>query len=992
MTTFKKYRLLHSFLLWGILQVLAVTVAAQFKNIAKPLPRFKNINTSLFQNADIKAICQTGNGIVFTGTSKGLFIIKSGSIAEIDLPPNSSNNINSLLEFEGNLFIGTNNGIVRLTINSLSGEVLPVLKLGDSVIKKYCMVADINASHELLFYTGYDTSAYYLYNLISGKCKQLFNRSDGFRALQKDHQKNITKLWAVETTGLIEHELDHYRLKKIERLFTHGSKQPVLSIYNAVWDEEKTLWCITNKGLMWYTPMNQKYGWVSTAITGTQLTDIQLSDTLIYCSSAQEGISVIHKNSLKRIATYQHIADDAYSLLNNHIQKILLTKNRVLIAVSNSGISLLPLYENADQVFNYQHLKINEAYPVLAQKTTNGIVVANQQNVYWITDSLALIKSIQLPNQQEPIVSILPQYHHLWICTRENIYDYYQGKLFRYQPLLVNKKIPHLSFITPLTQTGLLVAGGADGLYIIDTAKRSFQPFAATANEPYQNYQFVTAFNQYLLAGTYFSYLDILSPNINQAVSPVRRVETFANIFDAIKQNESTVLLATSEGLMQVNTQSGAKKTVSLGNDKAVYHFCIYNKDSFVIAASGLLKIKNGALMASRHPLNNLIKQFADKPMLLVNDMLLFWGANQLIKIPMQAEELLKENQHSINLLCNRTIEADGIYLPDDQTKLHIELLLSEQHPFIETLLRYKLLPVDRKMQYPEGYHLNFDHLAPGNYSLLIQALSNNQVWYERTIEIKVAAPWYQKIWVLVCGLILLLLLLLWLFQQRMRKLKNRLQEKLNIQQKFTELENKALRAQMNPHFIFNTLNSINSCIVQNETEKASEYLLQFSRLIRLTLDNSLHESISLEKEIESAKSYLEVEKNRLNQQFCFDFLIDKHVNTQAISVPPLILQPYLENAIWHGLVHLQPYGKIQIKITATTNDICKIEIEDNGIGRKQAAALQQKQQYQSLGTSITQQRLHSANTKNEVKVIDVENEKGQAVGTIIQLTIHPLI
>ena len=140
---------------------------------------------------------------------------------------------------------------------------------------------------------------------------------------------------------------------------------------------------------------------------------------------------------------------------------------------------------------------------------------------------------------------------------------------------------------------------------------------------------------------------------------------------------------------------------------------------------------------------------------------------------------------------------------------------------------------------------------------------------------------------------------------------------KAELEQQTTDLEMKALRAQMNPHFIFNSLNSINRFILQNNKAQASEYLTKFSKLVRMILQNSQASLITLESELESLELYLDLEALRFNYQFAYKISVPKDMDIEVLKVPPLIIQPYAENAIWHGLMHKEEKGLLDIEIIA---------------------------------------------------------------------------
>lgn len=264
---------------------------------------------------------------------------------------------------------------------------------------------------------------------------------------------------------------------------------------------------------------------------------------------------------------------------------------------------------------------------------------------------------------------------------------------------------------------------------------------------------------------------------------------------------------------------------------------------------------------------------------------------------------------------------------------------------------------------------------------------------------------------ILIGGVLVLLLLGVIIFRNIMLKQKNEahrhelVEKELNmqqmesertkseLQQQATALEMQALRAQMNPHFIFNSLNSINRFILQKNSTQASEYLTKFSRLVRLILQNSQSSFIPLESELEALQLYLELEAVRFDHHFNFNIHIDADLNVSALKVPPLIIQPYAENAIWHGLMHKEEKGHLQIELYEEEDMLC-CKIADDGVGRNKAIELKSKSAstHKSMGMQITANRIamlqkekHSA---TQIKITDLILPDGTAGGTEVVLTI----
>ena len=210
---------------------------------------------------------------------------------------------------------------------------------------------------------------------------------------------------------------------------------------------------------------------------------------------------------------------------------------------------------------------------------------------------------------------------------------------------------------------------------------------------------------------------------------------------------------------------------------------------------------------------------------------------------------------------------------------------------------------------------------------------------------------WFRVLTILAVTMVLYLIIrnrLNTYFQQVLEKsrkekqLADMRQESAELLQQASELEMQVLRSQMTPHFIFNSLNAINRFILQNDKDQASEYLTKFSRLMRMILQNSKESLISLDKELEALDVYLELESLRFQNRFHYVLSVQEDLKNAGIMVPPLIIQPFAENAIWHGLMPKQDKGQLDIKISQVEG-LLQIMITDDGIGRKQAELLKSK-------------------------------------------------
>ena len=208
------------------------------------------------------------------------------------------------------------------------------------------------------------------------------------------------------------------------------------------------------------------------------------------------------------------------------------------------------------------------------------------------------------------------------------------------------------------------------------------------------------------------------------------------------------------------------------------------------------------------------------------------------------------------------------------------------------------------------------------------------------------------------------------------------------------EAEMAGLRSQMNPHFIFNCLNSIKLYASENDSEKASDYLTKFARLIRMVLENSRSERVTLRNELDMLQLYADMEIMRFKQKLTFSIEVESGLDAQFVEIPPLLLQPYVENAIWHGLMHKSEGGTVHVRVTQPQEDLLQLTITDDGIGRARATELKSKSasHRKSFGLKMTSERIALVNqiyqTQTQVMINDLVDADGQPAGTEVVLQI----
>lgn len=294
---------------------------------------------------------------------------------------------------------------------------------------------------------------------------------------------------------------------------------------------------------------------------------------------------------------------------------------------------------------------------------------------------------------------------------------------------------------------------------------------------------------------------------------------------------------------------------------------------------------------------------------------------------------------------------------------------------------------------------VTYSNIPPGDYVFKVISCNEDGVWNKAptTIQIHIRKPFWMEWLFIISGCIILFGLIWFIFKQREKSIKQKAseqQQKIILEKDLIELEHKALRLQMNPHFIFNALNSIQSQIGTDNEQNARYYLAKFSKLMRQILDNSRNSLITLQDEISMLENYLLVEKFCNNNSFDYAIHVQDDLEVDYIKIPPMILQPFVENAIKHGMKYLvNKTGFIEVSFTVQDNMLL-CSVSDNGIGRKKAEELNKKSSddfHKSTALAVTQERLnllHQQKNESHIHIIDLYDESGEALGTKVDVEI----
>jgi sensor histidine kinase YesM/ligand-binding sensor domain-containing protein len=446
-----------------------------------------------------------------------------------------------------------------------------------------------------------------------------------------------------------------------------------------------------------------------------------------------------------------------------------------------------------------------------------------------------------------------------------------------------------------------------------------------------------------------------------------------SNFIRCLAAEGNTLWLATDKGVQGLHTKSKAITTIGRNNGLVttdVLDIHVENPYIYLATSKGFQWIHSPSLK------KNLIR-----PYIYINH----------VKINERDTLLLK--QYNLNSRQNNiTVAFTG--------------LAPRARNDIQYIYRMKGLDSIWSLVPASQNEIRFNALAPGDYVFEVKSMNEDQVYSisSATVSFFIDAPYWQKWWFIVLIALLLIGIVSFLFMLRINiiRKRNTLEKKnvkLELEKNIIEKDLRtsqlaALKVQMNPHFIFNALNSIQEYILTNEKKLANSFLGKFSDLMRLYLDMSNKKSVSLGEEIKAMKLYLELEAMRFEDSFEFNLHVDENLHTDEIQIPPMIIQPYVENAIKHGLLHKRTERKLSVRFLSGLNGALICEVIDNGIGRKQSQELNKirTKKHTSFATGATQKRLELLNYGLErnigVTYHDLYDIHGNANGTKVVITI----
>lgn len=667
--------------------------------------------------------------------------------------------------------------------------------------------------------------------------------------------------------------------------------------------------------------------------------------------------------------------------------------NQLLIGTGGSGLALYNKLVNKVTFINIKHFGSSLDHINDIKLIDNKYYVSTPNDLYVLTwPKLTIEKRISTSKNKNT-----EYFHNIWkihlhentlfMGTREGNIIISDTSLNKYAILKLGKSnqeiIPSVRDIISInknkiligTENGLFAYNFKDSLLTKVYPKNESDKFASKHNikyiyiDPQKNYWLGTNGAGIIILDSQFNHINSISKS-NYLPNNI--------VYSILAENDSTLWISSNAGLCILHLKHG---DITHNN----YYFTIFdetnglqsnefNTNAYHQSSDGLLAFGGENGLNIFYP--SKVNSYGNKITAFINEVKVFENPYNLI------------NAYDINTINLKHFE-NSLSLGFATLGFALAEKISYQ---------YQLIGYDKKwINAEKRTYVSYTNLDPGKYIFQVRAKNNNDNWNDNDnitkLEIIIATPYYKTWWFTLTILYTIIMLIYALYRYRMKQALEKEKLKLQFDKEIAEVEMKALRAQINPHFIFNSLNSINSFILKNDNKNASRYLVKFSQLVRNILNNSSNPFVLLNEELHTIELYMIIEGMRFNNQFTYKITIDEKINTSLIKIPSMLLQPYIENAIWHGLLLKEGEKRIDIIINYISDTNYVIIIEDNGIGRKNARQIHRNSSHnKSFGMQLGEKRINLLNsgksTFSKVEVSDLQNSQGMALGTRISITL----
>lgn len=750
-----------------------------------------------------------------------------------------------------------------------------------------------------------------------------------------------------------------YKFYKNKFTRIENKKISDINITSVITDNTGALWLGTDNGLIKYE--NEKIQ--------TYTLDANKNSDLISCLlldyednlwiGTYAGLFKYRQNPFVSYGSEDGLTDRfIYGILRD-------TKDRLWVGSKNNGLYLL----KGNKFFHQDNVKagtVNAIYEapdgLLWIATDKGLIVYNGERIINSKDTSSVFKHTVNCFYKDT-------HNNLWIGGNNEVYKYkYNENRFVRYPISGLVENTEVWAIAEDRKGTLWLGTYLGGLFKND--KYGFVECSSELGMQSDSYLTSLVDNE---GNIYWGTLDgvwMYNPETKQLVSFKETDGINSNLIYSLTfgQTQNEIWVGTNQGLNKIEInkfkQSGQKVIIPFGKEEG-FSGVECNSNGTWVDKDGTLWFGTVNGLIKYDPLKYVVN--TKEPKTNITGFRLFY-----------TDTILSPNTHLSYDNNNITIYCSGVCLtnPDKVQYSHI----------LEGFEKTWALPSKERL-------VTYSNLPPGRYTFRLISHNNEGVWNKIPVSFTftVDKPYWKTWWFITIAALLIIAGFTLAIRYRILQIKARERRKTELNKRIANIESQALRAQMNPHFIFNTLSSIQHYISNHNTDAALKYLSKFAKLMRKIMENSKTPMITVAEELNALNLFLELEIMRFDKKFEYTITVDPEIDQNYDRIPSMLIQPYVENAIVHGLLPKQSPGKIIIALQKQNDTILCI-VEDNGIGRENSQQFKKNRvQHKSMGMNITQERLDilnaGFNSNISCEIIDLF-DKGYPAGTRVRLII----
>ncbi len=835
----------------------------------------------------------------------------------------------------------------------------------------------------------------------------------------------------LKNTGFSYWVIDHGKLAGNMPWFDKTTKTTPKRVFDFISDSDSVKWLCTDKGLVKWNPQTRKYRIVGSLDLGECSAESR-GKGLIMVWSKSKGLFLFNRNNELELVPITTRTVNGVKISSGDVYDIYLDRDENLwVSFQTSGV----VYANLNKT-KFRSLPKN---PDKDGNSSYGYwsgLIDNEANFWHGSNTAGLFL---LTNKGQPIA----QYKHdpnvpsslpnnfvtnlfqddkqrLWVGTQTGIawMDINRKGVFHQVFPLKKEDLYVIGIYQLKASSKVIVSTNGQGIFLVDESRGNPTLRPISLNRTSYGYIFEDS------AGRIYSSQEELGIKVFQLQNErLQILDTLplSNLITGYYEtlDHKTLWISSFSGLIKVNLGNMKVEAVLLEKDglpnKNIHSMLADDKENLWLSTPKGLALYSNKTGKFRHfSLADGTQSLEFQLLAAANSKsgeLWFGGSNGITIVPnspidsVTVKPIVKVTGIKINdeapfslkdeiTGATNSSEIKNLKLPYSQNTISFDFVAIEYSDPGNNQLRYKLEGEDEnwaELAKGEPGFTRYSSLWKGKYTFWLQAANSDGVWGEpvAVMHIVIMPPFWARIDFLIGAFLALLGITIAIIRYRIAQIR----EKADLNTRVAENKMAALRSQMNPHFVFNSLQTVNGFIAKQDLRGAMEYINQFARLMRVILENSREGQISLEREVELLELYMKIESRRFGTPFTYTINVGDNVDTYSMEIPSMLLQPFVENAIKHGLFHKKEGGHINIAFLRVNGSL-KCVVEDNGVGRAKTAELntQQGRGHKSRGLQIVNERLaiiRAANPGNyDVKISDLFDRQQNPSGTRVEITL----